>query len=128
MEQFPDEITRFIEAHIESVDQLEILRILALDRDKEWSSTALAQEAQIQPAMIAVLLQALESRGLLTVVRGPSLFYRYGPHTPDLEEKMSCLLDLYNHRPVTMIRVVAARAKQSALKTFADAFRLRKEG
>ncbi len=128
MEPLPDEVARFIEQNIESVDQLEILRILAVNREKEWSSAALAREVQTQPQTIGLQLDALESRGLLTVVRGPSLTYRHGPHTPELDKKVSQLLGLYNERPVTMIRLVAARAANAALKTFAEAFRLRKEG
>ncbi len=128
MEPFPDEIERFIEDHIELVDQLEILRILAADRGKEWSSAALAQEVQVQPQTILLHLHALETRGLLAVVSAPGPFYKYGPRTPELEGKVSRLLSLYNERPVTMIRMVYARANHAALKTFADAFRLRKEG
>jgi DNA-binding IclR family transcriptional regulator len=127
LEPFPDEVARFIEANIDSVDQLAILRLLAEDPAGEWPIPALARAVQAPPQAVVAQAEALERRGLLSASRGPETCYRYGPHTPELQDGLKRLLRLYNERPVTMIRMVSARA-QIALKDFADAFRLRKDG
>lgn len=127
MQPLPDEVKRFLETNIDSVDQLEILRVLGEDPQKEWSAKELAREAQTPPQSIAAHLEALRSRGLLLApVRESNLFCRFGPATPELLNEVQRLLQVYRERPVTMIKLVSARAKD-ALQTFADAFRLKKE-
>jgi hypothetical protein len=124
----PEEVNRFLEANIDSVEQLEILRVLGEDPAREWAAADLAQAVQAQPQTIGPHLIALQGRGLLaTATRGTDLFCRYGPATPELGDMVSRLLQAYRERPVTMINLVYARARDS-LRSFADAFRLRKEG
>jgi hypothetical protein len=128
VDPFPQDVKQFLDANIESVEQLEILRLLGENPEKEWNSTTLAQEAQTQAKTIASQLTHLQARCLLTtMLRGKEVFCRYGPSTPEIETRLQHLLQVYQQRPVTMINLVYARA-QAALRTFADAFRLRKEG
>lgn len=127
MDPLPEEVRVFLEANIDSVDQLEILRVLGEDRQKEWSAAGIAREVQVQPKAIGSHLTALHARGLMVLTtRDTGLFCRYGPATPELEERMNRLLQVYRERPVTMIKLVYVRARE-VLKTFADAFRLKKE-
>lgn len=123
----PEEVKRFLEANIDSVDQLEILRVLGEDPQKEWNAVDLAREVQSPPQSINTHLTALNARGLLFLQnRGADLHCRYGPHSPELVERTAQLLQVYRERPVTMIKLVYATARDP-LKTFADAFRLKKE-
>jgi hypothetical protein len=127
VDPIPEEVKRFVEANIDSVDQLEILRVLGENPEKEWSAASLAREVQTQAQTIGTHLAALHGRGLLVLVtRGTDLFCRYGTGTPELESRMKHLLQVYRERPVTMINLVYARAKE-VLKTFAEAFRFKKE-
>jgi DNA-binding transcriptional ArsR family regulator len=127
VDPFPEDVKQFLDANIESVEQLEILRILGDNPHQEWSVVALAREVQAKPQTIAAHLAALQARGLLTIeVRGTEAVSRSGPSTPEREVLVQRLLELYRQRPVTMINLVYARARD-ALRTFAEAFRLRKE-
>ncbi len=127
MGPIPEEMQRFLARNIESIDQLEVLRILGKAPEREWSSTDLAREVQAQPAALAGHLAALHGRGLLTAVtRDGILFARHGPHTPELAGLVSRLLQLYEERPVTLIKMVYAQASDH-LQAFAEAFRFRKE-
>ncbi|HEY7314332.1 MAG TPA: hypothetical protein VH643_33585 [Gemmataceae bacterium] len=127
VDPIPDDVKQFVEANIDSVDQLEILRVLGEDPAKEWSAATLVQQVQTQAHSIEAHLAALQTRGLLvTMPRGTNLFCRYGPRTPELEDMVDRLLQVYRERPVTMINFVYAKARQ-ALKSFSDAFRLKKE-
>jgi hypothetical protein len=113
--------------HIESIDQLEILRVLGEDREKEWDSAALAGEVQADPHAVRAHLAAMQARGLLaTTARGAALACRYGVATPGLEAMVGDLLRMYKERPVSMIKMVYSRAKDP-LRDFSDAFRIRKE-
>jgi hypothetical protein len=87
----------------------------------------MAREAQTTPAAMASHFALLHSRGLLRSERRMETeFCRFGARTPELQEKLDRLLELYRQRPVTMIRMIYDRAS-GALRTFADAFRLRKQ-
>src|SRR5690349_18391360 len=113
--------------HIETIDQLEILRVLGEDRAKEWDSAALAGEVQGEPQAIRAHLAAMHARGLITTMtREAGLACRFGARTPELEGMVNRLLQVYKQRPVTMIKLVYERAKDP-LRAFADAFRIRKE-
>jgi hypothetical protein len=127
VERFPDEMRQFLDGTIESIDQLEILRLAGEDPSREWTAAALAAEVQADPATTATDVAALRSRGLLAAeTRGPDVVCRYAPATPVLGDLAGRLLALYRERPVSMIKLVAARARDP-LRNFADAFRLRKE-
>lgn len=128
MDPLPEEVKRFLETNIDSVDQLEILRVLGEDPQKEWRAIDLAGEVQTAPQTIGSHLSALNARGLLSLqTRGSELFCRFGPNNAELAERAARLLQAYRERPVTMIKLVYAAARDS-LKTFAEAFRIKKEG
>lgn len=113
-------------AYIESVDQLEILRILAADPRKTWSADSLGREAQVSPQAQSRHLAELEVRGLLAVTRAPQPSYRHGPQTPELEAVLTRLLRLYHERPVSVIQAIYARTT-NPLPYLADLFCLQKE-
>jgi DNA-binding MarR family transcriptional regulator len=127
VDPFPDDLGRFLDANVETFEQLEILRLLGEDPQKEWGVADLGREVQAAPQAVAAHLTALQGRGLLqTVTRGADRFCRHGPATAELEGLLSRLLQVYRERPVTTIKRVYARAR-TALQSFADAFRIRKE-
>lgn len=127
MDLFPEEIKSFMDQYIDSIEQLEILRVLGQRPNEEWTATTLSREAQIKPQAIAAHLATLQARGLLSSsTHGQEVLWRCAPRTPELETGVRQLLQCYQERPVTMIRMVYARANE-VLKTFADAFRIRKE-
>lgn len=127
MEPIPEDVSRFFQDHIETIDQLEILRILGEDPEKEWDAAVLAGEVQAAPPLVRVHVTAMAARGLLTMtLRGANLSCRHGAGTPELVEMVDRLLQVYKERPVTMIKMVYARARDP-LRAFADAFRIRKK-
>jgi hypothetical protein len=127
VEPFPEDVTTFMYENVETIDQLEILRILGEDRQKEWDHVALAREVQAPPEVVRAHLTAMHTRGLLTATpRERSLSCRYGVSTPELEHRVGRLLEMYKERPVTMIKMVYERA-YDPLRAFSDSFRIRKE-
>jgi hypothetical protein len=127
VDPFPEDVRLFLEGNIDCLEQLETLRILGGDPTREWSVADMAREAQTDAERMVGHLAALQARGLLTSERREGTVYcRYGVRTPDLEQKVSRLLESYRQRPVTMIRMVYEKSS-NALRTFAEAFRLRKK-
>lgn len=127
LDAFPEEVKRFLDEHIESIDQLEILRVLSEDPQRAWSTGDLAKAVQAPSSTVATQVAALLARGLVvTAAQGTTILFRHGQLTPQLTTELDHALQLYRERPVTMIRMVYARANER-LKAFADAFKLRKE-
>jgi hypothetical protein len=127
VDPFPEDVGQFLEGNIDCLEQLETLRVLGSEPLREWTAVEMARQAQTDPAAMAAHLSALHARGLLRrEEREGTVYCRWGARTPELELKLSRLLELYRQRPVTMIRMVYEKASES-LRTFAEAFRLRKE-
>lgn len=123
MESLPEDIQCFMDQHIDSIEQLEILRVLGQRPAEDWSATTLSREVQIKADAIAQHLQTLQSRGLLSsAVCDQEVRWGYAPRTPELDDGVRRLLQCYRERPVTMIRMVYAKAHE-VLRTLADAFR-----
>ncbi|HEY1375622.1 MAG TPA: hypothetical protein VGF55_02450 [Gemmataceae bacterium] len=126
MGPIPEEVRCFADRSIESIDQLEILRVLAENPNKEWDPAFLAAAIQTEPRAVVAHLMALHARGLLVVERrATECVARHGPHTAELSDQVGRLLHFYRERPVSMIKMIYDQAK-SPLRNFADAFRLRK--
>ena len=126
-EPIPEDVRRFLASNIESIDQLEILRVLGDDPAREWGAAALAAEVQAAPRDVPGHVAALAGRGLLAFeTRGAEVVCRYGPATPELGAILQRVLQFYRQRPVTLIKLVYEQAADP-LRAFADAFRLRKK-
>jgi predicted ArsR family transcriptional regulator len=108
-EAFPQEILAFLDANIESVEQLEILRLLSINRGRSWSVAALARQVQTSPRLMAGHLATLEARGLLTVRKQGAPVYLFGSSTPESARMLNDLLQCYNERPVSMIKRIYSR-------------------
>jgi DNA-binding MarR family transcriptional regulator len=127
-EPFPADVVRFLDTFVESIDQLEILRVLGEDPARGRPVSALAAEVQATRVATAAHAAALRGRGLIAT-EGPEgdPVCRFAPASPELDALTRRVLALYRERPVSMIKYVYARAADP-LRAFADAFRLRKEG
>jgi hypothetical protein len=116
-------LLRFLDANVDSIEQLELLRIVGESPGRQWTVQELAAKAQALPAAITVL----EKRGLLqTQTVGQEVLCSAGIMTPETERLLNRLLQFYNERPVTLIKIVYAKV-DDRLKAFADSFRIRKE-
>jgi hypothetical protein len=126
LDPLPDDVLQFLQSHIDSIEQLELLRVLGEHPAREWSDTELGGSVQVAGDTLEAHLAALHNRGMLSRIRRDEKYcWKYGPATADLEAKVRRLLEVYSQRPVTMIRLVYQRPA-SALRVFSDAFRLRK--
>ena len=125
MDPLPQELVNFCDANTLCVDQLEMLRVLKEQPDKVWDADELARAVQATPKVVASHIAAMHGRGLLTSMGEKSHACRFGP-APELEGIIERLLQLYQERPVSMLRLVYDRAA-IRLRVFADAFRINED-
>jgi DNA-binding MarR family transcriptional regulator len=127
--EIPADLLRFLESNIDSIEQLELLRLLGESPDREWVLPELAVRVQASPSLSAQHAATLERRGLIrSHTDGNGTRWKLGSLSAETETLVRRFLQLYNERPVTLIKLVYARAAQDPLKAFADAFRLRRDG
>jgi hypothetical protein len=140
-DECPANVKAFVATHIDSVVQLEVLLLLFGAPDRAWTADQIARELRIDPAWVQTQLEQLCTRGLLHCEAGeaPSA-YQYRPHSPQLYDAVAGLAKAYVDRRVTVISLIYSKppapppsatpaepGTSDPLKSFADAFRLRKD-
>lgn len=123
----PEEVSRFIKEHIDSLEQLEVLLLLRAYPDREWSAQEVSRELRSEPGAAAERLAEMSLDGLLIMSQAEGPLYRYGPKTPELARLVDKVADVYAVRRVTVITLIFSKPSKHVL-SFADAFNLRKDG
>jgi hypothetical protein len=123
-DDLPDEVRSLIARHLESMDQVDALLVLHQTPDRGWTAAEVADKLRVEPKGIVRALEHLDAAGLIARDAARAHAYRYAPDTTVLARATQSLLDMYNRRPVTLIRAIYDRPP-SAVRSFADAFRLR---
>jgi hypothetical protein len=123
---FSDDFCRFLQRCVSNVDAAELLLALFKDPQRSWLirdlSAQLAPVASLSEADVQRYLEVFQSCSL--VVRDGEQRAQYrsaGSH----DTHVAMLERLYLERPVTLFRVIYA-LRDSAIHTFADAFKLRR--
>ena len=125
-EDLSAEARKFLADHIESVLELEALLLLAADANRIWTATDVARELRVDPGWAGPQLSRLCGRGVLACDSDPQPHYRFAPSSPKMEQAVRDLASAYATRRVTVISLIFAKPTDK-LKSFADAFRLRRE-
>ncbi len=122
----PDDVVRFLNRHIDSVEQLEVLLLLHRAAESAWTAEMVAAALYTQPASAARRLAALYGDGLIEQVAGQDRAYRYVPYSSDAGEMISTLADTYRERRVAVVTAIASKPMEN-VRAFSDAFRLRRK-
>lgn len=123
---FPKHVERFVIDYIDSVELLEVLLLLQRTAPSDWDAESLARELRIAPASAGVRLETLRSQKLLESIVGSPPSFRYAPASGDLDRSVRDLAETYAARRVSVITLIFSKP-DDAIRSFADAFRLRKE-
>lgn len=123
---FPDDVRRFIERNIDSLEELEVLLLLYRRPDKGWTAEAVAGALYTHAQSAGNKLLSLQRRGLAEMrdEQGISVFQGRspGPNAPLVER----LARLYAERRLTVTNIIYAKPLPN-VQAFADAFDLRRE-
>jgi len=119
----PKEIQRFISDYIQTLEQLEVLLLVAALPDRAWTVDGVFQVVQTNREVVQARLDEFVGRGLMHVAAGE---YRYAPQTPELARQVAATSEFYKLRRHTMVEFIYSRPDDE-LRNFSDAFRFRKE-
>jgi DNA-binding IclR family transcriptional regulator len=116
----PDDVRRFVDRFITSVEQLELLLLLRKSPERVWSADAASRELRTAPASAESRLADL-AKAKLVVREGDGYTYRPEPATDRLVDGLAAAYASYRTRLISMI----FEKPSEQLRDFADAFRLR---
>jgi hypothetical protein len=119
-----DQVIQFLNDHISSVGQLEMLLLLHANPAQKWTAAQLARELRTEVPGTEPHLQSLLQSGLLN--NDDAGAYYYAPATDTLHLAVIALAQAYVIRRVTIISLIFAKPSDN-LRAFSDAFRLRKD-
>jgi hypothetical protein len=121
----PD-VRRFVAQTIDSVEQLEVLVLLAHAAEKWWDAPSVSREAGVTTATAARTLEELGARNLLDVRLGADVMYRFRPSSDALDRLAAALVAAYTSHRLAVLSVLASKPA-TPIRDFADAFRLKKD-
>lgn len=118
------DMTEFIRSMFRSVWTLELLLLMADDREKLWSEPDLIASLRASELIVARAIEDLVAAGLVSVE--PERRVRYGPASDELNMMVVRTRDFYATSP-DQVRRMIVRAAAGGIAAFADAFRIRKD-
>lgn len=118
-----DAILDFVGKAFRSVWHMELLLLLYQEPRQAWWIDALARELRASTAVVSQSLDALMAVGLVAADRSQA--YCFQANSAELAAMADGLIDLYNRKPRAVLRAIFAE-RRDRIRTFADAFRLRK--
>lgn len=116
----PD-LLEFLDRHIRSVEQLEILLLLRSMAYRSWTAEGVSTELRSNEASAARRLDELARDGLLLVEQDTPRVYRYDPSSR-LASSVRKLEECYSQYRLRIIERIFR--KPDGLRDFAEAFRV----
>lgn len=121
--ELPASILTFLAEHIDSVAKLDVLLLLAKNSSRTWTKDTVSQELRSSEFSAVQCLSDLTASGLLHF-DGQS--YRFAPKRAEQALLVTQLIQAYSNFPTRVVQVIYEKPDQR-LRSFADAFRLRKD-
>jgi hypothetical protein len=126
-EEIPPNVRAFLNDHVESVVQVEVLLLLYAEPARAFAPADVVSALRIEPAWAEAQLSNLVARGMLAEAGGAAAgSYRWAPRTSEIEAAVAGLARAYADRRVTVIGLIYAKPADP-LRSFADAFRIRRD-
>jgi predicted DNA-binding transcriptional regulator len=118
-----DKLKAFIHSSVKSILALELLLFLRAKADRSWTISALVRELRASEPIVKANLGSFQAAGLIR--EEGAGWVRFAPASPDLDDLVREIADIYATRPVEVSEEIYAVDR--AIQHFADAFRLKKE-
>lgn len=122
----PQVVRAFLARNIESAELLETLLLVHSAPEREWTPEDVAGSIYTVPASAIRRLEQLVALRLAQSTGAADPAYRYSPGSADLADQVSALAAAYRANRVAVINLVYS-TPPDPLRSFADAFKLRKD-
>lgn len=123
-DELPSDILRFIAKYIRSIAHLEILLFLFDGRERSWTVDELSREMRTNDPMAARLLAELAS--IIEEDKNNRGSFKFNTQSTEAFEAARRLSEFYRSRRMAVINAIYPRST-SSIRSFADAFKLKKD-
>lgn len=117
----------FVESHLASVDELDVLMTLTESSSRWWDANTISRERGIPTTVSRKILDHLAARSLLDIRITDEVRYQFRPATSELASAVAGLVNEYRCHPAAVVRAVAVQSASRGARDFADAFRIRRD-
>ena len=114
----PEDVKQFLFAHIESVEQIEVLLLMRQNKEKWWSAKNISDELRNSASSVANRLKTIKNLGLTEENEAGQ--FRYNPSRPDDALTVDRLAEVYKVSKHRVLEVIFSPMKRA--RNFADAF------
>ncbi|HYO75193.1 MAG TPA: hypothetical protein VE010_01920 [Thermoanaerobaculia bacterium] len=121
----PDRLALFIRERLPSLEQIEIVLLLRRESGRGWTAPEVSQNLATPPESTAMRLFLLASNGVI-VFDGSSGLPRYRYTAGESESDLEELERIYEVDHNTLVELVGGTVAPDPLRSFADAFKLKK--
>lgn len=123
-----DDLRRFLLDRVSSYEELDVLLLLVRGSGESWSAKAVAEALGAEADVCRAALESLLACGLLATGKDSTTF-RYSSMTEEAARNVETLARAYREQRAVVAMMMSAnaveRVRTSAIRTFAEAFRLR---
>lgn len=120
----PKDVYDFLENCIDSAEQLRVLALLHSNPMREWNISEISSELRSSESSIQNRLDCLYDRKVL--LRSPlTNSHRYSPYNEEVQAVIDRVIQTYEIKTHRVMEIIFS--KKSALKAFADAFKVKKK-
>jgi hypothetical protein len=125
-----ESVRTFLRDHVEAYEHLEVLLLMSRDGHRTWTPAEVAAVLNLPVPIVSATLDHLRAHHVLETVAEAADTFRYRPESPDAAECVAALHRAYESDRLSIVKVMSANAlerlRTSTIRTFADAFRLRR--
>ncbi len=122
----PSDVQRFIAKHIDATDQIEVLLLLASQPERTWTAEEVHRVVMTNVGSASVRLQDFCTKGFLTATSTQPPAYQFAPKEPEWADILRQLAPIYRQQMHRVISLIYSKPS-TVVRSFADAFRLRKD-
>lgn len=113
-----EDVKQFLFAHIESVEQLEVLLLLRQHSEKWWTAKSISDELRNNVSSVANRLKGIKHLGLAEEDENGKFHYK--PSRPEDAILMDRLAEAYKIKKHRVLEIIFSPMKRA--RNFADAF------
>jgi hypothetical protein len=124
--QIGAEVRHFVSEYIRAPEQLDILLLLHSHPERQMTAAEISRAVFTVPAAATMRLEGMVESGLLVSSGGADPRYGFNPSSAGLRARVDELAAAYRTNRVAVIGLIFQRPPDP-LKSFSDAFRIRKE-
>jgi hypothetical protein len=126
-EDIPADVREFLQRHVETYEQLEVLLLLCRERQRPWTAEAVGAKLRLSTLMVVKSLDDLTRARLVDHLRvGNQSTFTFRPGSSRTATTVEELLRIYDDSPLKVIHLMNSsaldRVRSAAARTFADAF------